>query len=109
MEIVIALSARLYRSARLTAGVFFLVIGLGGCAALIPQTVALHRERPAGLADRTELDLWIQYRPTGGPLKGFRLKMQYAKNVRQQGNVRNSQPDFQFIVDYTVLFRPPPG
>jgi hypothetical protein len=60
-----------------------------------------------GIPNRDELDLWIQYRPTEGPLKGFRLKMQY-ENVWQQGNVRNTQPQFQFIVDYTVLFRPPP-
>ena len=24
------------------------------------------------------MDLWIQYRPTEGPLKGFRAKVQYA-------------------------------
>jgi hypothetical protein len=59
------------------------------------------------IPDRRELDLWIQYRPTEGPLKGFRLKTQYS-NVWQQGNVRESQPEFRFIVDYTVLFRPPP-
>jgi hypothetical protein len=60
------------------------------------------------IPDRRELDLWIQYRPTEGPLKGFRLKTQYA-NLWQQGNVRESQPEFRFIVDYTVLFRPPPS
>jgi hypothetical protein len=61
-----------------------------------------------GIPNRNELDLWIQYRPTEGPLKGFRLKTQYA-NVWQQGNVRESQPEFRFIVDYTVLFRPAPS
>jgi hypothetical protein len=60
------------------------------------------------IPNRNELDLWIQYRPTEGPLKGFRLKTQYA-NVWQQGNVRESQPEFRFIVDYTVLFRPAPS
>jgi hypothetical protein len=60
-----------------------------------------------GIPNRNELDLWIQYRPTEGPLKGFRLKTQYA-NVWQQGSVRDTQPEFRFIVDYTVLFRPPP-
>jgi outer membrane porin, OprD family len=59
-----------------------------------------------GIPNRNELDLWIQYRPTEGPLKGFRLKTQYA-TVWQQGNVRDTQPEFRFIVDYTVLFRPP--
>ena len=60
-----------------------------------------------GIPNRNELDLWIQYRPTEGPLKGFRLKTQYA-NVWQQGNARDTQPEFRFIIDYTVLFRPPP-
>jgi hypothetical protein len=68
---------------------------------------AINSSTNAAIADRSELDLWIQYRPIEGPLKGFRLKTQYG-NVRQQGNVRNSQPDLQVVVDYTVLFRPPP-
>jgi hypothetical protein len=59
-----------------------------------------------GIANRNELDLWIQYRPTQGPLKGFRVKTQYS-NVWQQNNVRDTQPEFRFIVDYTVLLRPP--
>jgi hypothetical protein len=37
-------------------------------------------------------------------LKGLRLKVQYA-NVWQQGNARDTQTEFRFIVDYTVLFR----
>ena len=28
-------------------------------------------------------------------------------NIWQQGNVAGHQPEFRFIVDYTVLFRPP--
>ena len=59
-----------------------------------------------GMPNRDELDLWIQYRPTQGPLKGFRVKTQYS-NVWQQNNVRDTQPEFRFIVDYTVLLRPP--
>jgi len=58
------------------------------------------------IPNRSELDLWIQYRPTEGPLKGFRLKTQYS-DVWQQGGVRTVQPEFRFIIDYTVLFRPP--
>jgi outer membrane porin, OprD family len=58
------------------------------------------------IPDRSELDLWIQYRPTEGPLKGLRIKTQYA-NVWQQDNVRENQPEFRFIIDYTVLVRPP--
>jgi hypothetical protein len=68
---------------------------------------AINSSTNAGIPDQKELDLWIQYRPTEGPLKGFRVKVQYA-NVWQQGNVRSSQPELQFVVDYTVLFRPPP-
>jgi hypothetical protein len=58
------------------------------------------------IPNRNELDLWIQYRPTEGPFKGLRIKTQYA-NVRQDGNVNSNQPEFRFIVDYTILFRPP--
>jgi hypothetical protein len=68
---------------------------------------AINTSTNLGIPDRRELDLWIQYRPTEGLLKGFRLKTQYA-NVWQQGSVRDTQPEFRFIVDYTVLFRPPP-
>jgi hypothetical protein len=60
------------------------------------------------IPDRRELDTWIQYRPTEGLLKGFRLKTQYS-TLWQQGNVREAQQEFRFIVDYTVLFRPPPS
>jgi hypothetical protein len=59
------------------------------------------------IPDRRELDVWVQYRPTEGLLKGFRLKTQYS-TLWQQGNVRETQQEFRFIVDYTVLFRPPP-
>ena len=62
--------------------------------------------RRQGVPNRDELDLWIQYRPTEGPFKGLRVKTQYS-NLWQQGNVRESQSEFRFIVDYTVLFRPP--
>jgi hypothetical protein len=69
---------------------------------------AINTSTNAGIPDRRELDLWIQYRPTEGPLKGLRVKTQYS-NLWQQGNVRDRQPEFRFIVDYTVLFRPPPS
>jgi hypothetical protein len=59
-----------------------------------------------GIPDRKELDLWVQYRPKEGPLKGFRVKVQYA-DVWQENNVRADQPEFRFIVDYTILFRNP--
>jgi len=67
---------------------------------------AINPSTNSGIPNRSELDLWVQYRPTEGPLKGFRLKTQYS-DVWQQGNVRSVQPEFRFIIDYTVLFRPP--
>jgi hypothetical protein len=57
-----------------------------------------------GLPNRSEFDVWLTYRPTEGPLKGFRLRVQYA-DVWQQGNVRDPASEFRFIVDYTVLFK----
>jgi hypothetical protein len=60
----------------------------------------------APIADRNELDLWLQYRPDSGPLQGFRLKTQYS-DVWQAGNLRNPQTEVRVVLDYTVLFRPP--
>jgi hypothetical protein len=68
---------------------------------------AINPVTAAAIADRDELNLWLQYRPSDGPLKGLRVKTQYS-TVWQEGNVRDAQPEFRFIVDYTVLFRPPP-
>jgi hypothetical protein len=58
------------------------------------------------IADRSEFDVWLQYRPTDGPFRGLRFKTQYGV-VRQAGNARETQPEFRVILDYTVLFRPP--
>jgi hypothetical protein len=91
-------------------GYAFKPIGLSGVSAGAWYTHGWDAIDPStnlGIPNRDELDLWIQYRPTEGPLKGFRLKVQYA-NLWQQGNVSDTQPEFRFIVDYTVLFRPPP-
>ena len=68
---------------------------------------AIDPDTNLGIPNRRELDLWIQYRPTEGPLKGFRLKTQYS-DLWQQGNARTVQPEFRFIIDYTILVRPPP-
>lgn len=46
--------AALYRSARLTAGVFFLA-ALCGCAGLVPQTMALRDAWPEGVPGRAEI------------------------------------------------------
>ena len=82
-------------------------LGLSGVSAGAWYTQgwdAINTSINAVILDRRELDLWIQYRPTEGPLKGFRLKTQYS-NLWQQGNVRDTQPEFRFIVDYSVLIR----
>jgi len=79
--------------AGLTAGVWY----TRGWDAINPATAA-------AIPDRNELDVWLQYRPSSEPLKGLRTKVQYS-TVWQEGNVRVAQPEFRFIVDYTVLFR----
>jgi tetratricopeptide (TPR) repeat protein len=48
--------AKLYRSARLTAGAFFVAATLCGCASMVPQTMALRDVWPAGVPQRIELD-----------------------------------------------------
>lgn len=44
-----------YKCARFTAGAFFLLCGLGGCASLVPQTMGLRDAWPTGVAVRSEL------------------------------------------------------
>ena len=44
-----------YRSARLAAGAFFMAASLGGCASLVPQTMALRNAWPQGVPGRTEM------------------------------------------------------
>jgi hypothetical protein len=83
--------------------------GLSGLSAGVWDTQGWDAINPitrVGMANRNELDLWAQYRPTSGPLQGLRVKVQYS-DLWQNGNMRNPQPEFRFIVDYTVLFRPP--
>jgi outer membrane porin, OprD family len=84
--------------------------GLSGLSAGIWDTQGWDAVNPStgkSIANRNELDFWAQYRPTSGPLQGFRVKVQYS-DLWQDGNMRNPQSEFRFIVDYTVLFRPPP-
>jgi hypothetical protein len=54
-------------------------VGLSGLSAGAWYTYgwdAINSSTNARIPDQKELDLWIQYRRTEGPLKGFRLKMQ---------------------------------
>ena len=48
------IAAALYRSTRLTAGALLLMAALGGCASLVPQTMALREAWPAGVPARVE-------------------------------------------------------
>ena len=96
-------------SAAYDFGYVFAKSGLSGFSAGAWYTRGSNAINPAtnlGIPDRSEADFWIQYRPTEGSLKGFRLKTQYS-DLWQRGNVRGPQTEFRFIVDYTVLFRPP--
>jgi hypothetical protein len=47
--------AALCGSARPTAGVFLLVVALGGCASLVPQTISLRDAWPAGVPEQIDL------------------------------------------------------
>lgn len=88
---------------------FGYAMGLTGVSAGVWYTRgwdAIDLATQSAIPDRRELDVWLQYRPTDGPLKGFRFKTQYS-SLWQQGNVRNPQNELRVIVDYTILFRPP--
>ena len=61
---------------------------------------AINPSTNMAIPDRSEMDLWIQYRPTEGPLKGFRVKTQYA-NIWQQGNV-SAIPSRNFVSSLTI-------
>jgi hypothetical protein len=65
----------------------FGTVGLSGLSAGTWFTQgwgAIDSSTNTGIPNRSELDFWVQYRPTEGPLKGFRIKTQYG-NVWQQG------------------------
>ena len=89
-------------SAAYDFGYAFKEYGLAGLSAGVWDTQgwgAINPSTNATIADRNEL-------PTSGPLQGLRVKVQYS-DLWQASNMRNPQPEFRFIVDYTVLFRPP--
>jgi hypothetical protein len=83
--------------------------GLSGLTIGIWDTQGWGARNPStgtGIPDRNELNVWLQYRPTSGPLQGLRFKTQYS-NLWQPGNTRNPQTELRIVFDYTVLFRPP--
>ena len=83
--------------------------GLAGLSAGMWDTQGWGSINPitnVAIPNRNEMNLWLQYRPTSGPLQGFRFIVMYS-DVWQQGNIRDPQPELRLIVDYTVLLRPP--
>ena len=93
-------------SAAYDLGYAFKQYGLSGLSTGAWYTHGWGAINPAtnlAVPNRDELDLFVQYRPSDGPLKGLRVKVQYS-DLWQNGQL---QPEFRFIVDYTVLFRNP--
>jgi hypothetical protein len=68
---------------------------------------AINTSTKSGIPNRSELDVWIQYRPTEGPLKGFRLKVEY-ENVWQLGNVRIPNRNSSSLLIIQCYFARPP-
>jgi hypothetical protein len=88
-------------------GYAFRNIGLDGLTAGVWYSQGWDAVDPvtnAAIPNRDEWDMWLQYRPSEGPLKGLRIKAQYS-SLRQAGNVRSEQPEFRFVADYTMLVR----
>jgi hypothetical protein len=60
----------------------------GGWDAINPAT-------NAAIPNRDELDLWAQYRPSDGPLKGLRVKLEYSDLwATGQRQVRSTRVSF---------------
>jgi hypothetical protein len=88
-------------------GYAFRNIGLNGLTAGVWYSQGWDAINPVtntAIPNRDEWDVWLQYRPSEGPLKGLRIKAQYS-TLRQAGNVRSEQPEFRFVADYTMLVR----
>ena len=56
----------------------------------------------ASLPDRRELDLSLRYQPSEGHFKGLSVWGRYSEVFSKGAGVRSDQPEFRFIVDYTV-------
>ena len=60
-----------------------------------------------GLPNRTEYDVFLQYRPAEGHWQGLRLQAKYANVVGHGLGVRDNQPELRLIADYSILFKRP--
>jgi hypothetical protein len=56
----------------------------------------------ASLPNRRELDLSLRYQPSEGHFKGLSVWARYGEVFSRGAGVRDDQPEFRFIVDYTV-------
>ena len=66
--------------------------------AIDPSTnTSLHNEQ--------ELDLALRWQPSDGRWKGLSVWARYA-DVFSTGTARDTQPEFRFIVDYTIPLLP---
>jgi hypothetical protein len=59
----------------------------------------------ASLPNKQELDLALRWQPSDGRWKGLSVCARYA-DVFSTGTARDTQPEFRFIVDYTVPLWP---
>ncbi len=63
---------------------------------------AINSSTGAPLPDRRELDLSLRYQPSEGHFKGLSVWARYGDVYSKGAGVRDDQPEFRFIVDYTV-------
>jgi len=63
---------------------------------------AIDASTGAALPDRRELDLALRYQPSDGHLKGLSVWARYGEVFSKGAGVHSDQPEFRFIVDYTV-------
>jgi hypothetical protein len=66
---------------------------------------AINPNTGVGLPDRSEYDLFLQYRPTKGHWQGFRFQAKYANVFGDGLGVRHNQPELRLIADYAVLLK----
>ena len=56
----------------------------------------------ASLPNRQELDLSLRYQPSEGRWKGLSVWARYGDVFSKNAGVRDEQPEFRFIVDYSI-------
>jgi outer membrane porin, OprD family len=66
---------------------------------------AINPTTNASLPNEQELDLALRWQPSDGRWKGLSVWARYA-DVFSTGTARDTQPEFRFIVDYTVPLWP---